>query len=286
MGMNAVEGLLRWARWADRRLRPVRPRVLNRGAVDDGAASVGALSAAACLRRLSLELKAEALRPDGEFDYRRVGGSEAHRRMCAAAVAVRGVDPLALLDSERLAFWVNVYNALVIQASVEFDLRRRLDELGGLDAFFVRAAYEIDGQIFSLDDMEHGILRANHGHSRSRGSQFSARDPRAALCLAKIDPRLHFVLHCGAASCPAVGVLEVASLEQQLDDATRIFLEGPDGFAVDAGGGRVILPALMQWNAGDFGGEAGLLPFVGRYVELPGVEGWRLDYREYDWRLG
>jgi hypothetical protein len=284
--MNAVEGSLRWARWAHRRLRPIRPRVLNRGAVDDDAALVGALPAAACLRRLSLEVKAEALTPGRGFDYRRVGRSEPYRRMCAAAVAVRGLDPSALLDSERLAFWVNVYNALVIQASVEFDLRRRLDELGGLDAFFARAAYEIDGQTFSLDDMEHGILRANRGHGRSRGSQFAASDPRAALCLAEIDPRLHFVLHCGAASCPAVGVLEVASLEQQLDDATLGFLEGPDGFAVDAGEGRVVLPAFMRWNAGDFGGEAGLLPFVGRYVELPDVEGWRLDYREYDWRLG
>ena len=284
--MNAVEGLLRWARWAHRRLRPIRPCVLNRGALDDGAASLGALAAAAGLRRLSLEVKALALTPDGGFDYRRAGGSEPYRRMCAAARVVRAVDPSRLLDSQRIVFWVNVYNTLVIQASIEFDLRRRLDELGGLDEFFARAAYEIDGQTFSLDDIEHGILRANHGHGRSRGSQFSAGDPRAACCLAEIDPRLHFVLHCGAASCPSFGVLEVAGLEQQLDDATLGFLDGPDGFAVDPGGGRVVLPAFMQWNAGDFGGEAGLLPFVGRYVDLPRAEGWRIGYRDYDWRLG
>lgn len=284
--MNAVEGLLRWGRWARRRLRPIGPRVLNGAVPSGGGESLGALPAAACLRRRSFELKEAALTPGGGFDYRRVGGSEPHRRMCAAAATVRAVDPSGLCDSERLAFWVNVYNALVIQASVEFGLRARVDELGGLDALFARAAYEIAGETFSLDDIEHGILRANRGHGRSRGAQFAAGDPRAALCLPAIDPRLHFVLRCGAASCPAVGVLDVARLEQQLDDATRGFLEGPDGVAVDAAARRVVLPAFMRWNASDFGGEAGLLPFVGGYVDLAEISGWRIDYRDYDWRLG
>ena len=284
--MNAVEELLRWGRWAHRRLRPIRPRVLNGVVSSDGVASVGALSAAACLRRLSLEVKAAALTPDGGLDYRAAGGSERYRRMCAAAATVRAADPSGLCEPERIAFWVNVYNALVIQASVEFGLRARIDELGGLDAFFPRAAYEVNGETFSLDDIEHGILRANRGHGRSRGAQFAAGDARAALCLAAIDPRLHFVLHCGAASCPAVGVLDVVGLEQQLDDATRGFLEGRDGVAVDVVARRIVLPAFMRWNAGDFGGEAGLLPFVGRYVDLADVGGWRIGYRDYDWRLG
>ena len=131
--------------------------------------------------------------------------------MCAAAATARAVDPSGLCDSERLAFWVNVYNAPVIQASVEFGLRARVDELGGQDAFFARAAYEVAGETFSPDDIEHGILRANRGYGTWRGAQFAADDPRAPLCLPAIDPRLHFVLHCGDASCPAVGVLDIAA---------------------------------------------------------------------------
>ena len=287
MPVTAVEGLLRWGRWAHRRVRPIAPRLLNEAASRPMSESGDALASAARLRRLSLEIKAEASTTDGRLGYCRVAGSEHFRRLRdEATVALRSADPSQLGEPERVAFWVNVYNALVIQASVEFGLRGRIDELGGLDGFFIRAAYDVGGQTFSLDDIEHGILRANRRHGRSRGAQFGSGDPRATLCLDDVDPRLHFVLHCGAASCPIVGVLDAGDLEQQLNSATRAFLEGPDGVAFDQPAGRVLLPAFMQWNAGDFGGESELLPFVRRYVDVPDVEGWPLDYHDYDWRLG
>ncbi len=65
---------------------------------------------------------------------------------------------------QKLAFWINLYNALVIDGVIHFDVRATVNEIRG---FFAKAAYVIDGYRFSASDIEHGVLRANARHPRS-----------------------------------------------------------------------------------------------------------------------
>ena len=55
---------------------------------------------------------------------------------------------------------VDVYNALTVHGLARADpLPSSVLEL---DQFWARTAYNIGGHIFSLDDIEHGVLRGKH----------------------------------------------------------------------------------------------------------------------------
>lgn len=55
----------------------------------------------------------------------------------------------------QLAFFINIYNALVIHAFVEMGPPTRFWQR---IAFFRRVSYVIGGQVYSLNDIEHGTV--------------------------------------------------------------------------------------------------------------------------------
>jgi hypothetical protein len=71
--------------------------------------------------------------------------------------------------------------------------------------YYASASYDIGGQIFSLNDIENGLLRINRPPATPLcGAPFRKNDPRAAHCVSTFDPRIHFTLNCGALSCPPI----------------------------------------------------------------------------------
>lgn len=72
-----------------------------------------------------------------------------------------------------------------------------LNQVGG--KFWSKMAYKIDDYFFSLDDIEHGVLRSNRPHpSRPDEPFFGQNDPRLKFVVKNFDPRIHFALNCGA----------------------------------------------------------------------------------------
>jgi Protein of unknown function, DUF547 len=66
-------------------------------------------------------------------------------------------------------------------------------------------SYAVGGHVFSLDDIEHGILRCNRKHPTSGFVAFGPGDLRLPFALPlPVDPRIHFALNCGAKGCPAI----------------------------------------------------------------------------------
>jgi hypothetical protein len=98
--------------------------------------------------------------------------------------------------------------------------------------------------------------------------------------LATVDPRLHFALHCGAASCPAIRAYEPDVVDDQLDTATRAYLDATVEF--DPDGGAVRVPRVFRWFPGDFGGKSGVRDFLRRYDHLPD-ESVSVGYLDWDW---
>lgn len=189
----------------------------------------------------------------------------------------------------RRAFWINLYNVLVIDAVIAFDVHVGVTEgiLGSL-AFFRRAAYTVGGQRVSLDDIEHGILRGNRGHPLLPGPHFPSGDPRQEWII-PLDPRIHFALNCGARSCPPIRSYVPEKLDAQLDLATRSFVED----SVIVRPGIVYLSQLFRWYRADFGGSEGVRALLFDYLdddrccELRKRQGesLRLRYMPYDWGL-
>lgn len=249
---------------------------------------------AAELKRSLDELKVAAMDESGAaVDYAALRASPAYAEYQASCqAALRYFKPDSLPGEQaRRAFWINLYNALVLDAVISFGVRRSVTEgrLGVL-TFFRRAAYLVDGRRVSLEDIEHGILRANRGNPYLPGAHFASDDPRLAWAL-PLDPRLHFALNCGGRSCPPIRAYSAADLDRQLNVATRVFLDAIVELRPEKN--QVWLSRILQWYAGDFGDRESILELLAQHLPdderrdfvIANRSRLELRYKNYDWGL-
>jgi hypothetical protein len=228
------------------------------------------------------------------LDYAALRESSAYQHYRnALSPGLKGFDPMILESrQERLAFWINLYNALVVDAVIALGVQRSVNEGKlGLLTFFRRAAYNVGGYRISLDEIEHGILRGNLGHPFIPGRQFAPLDPRLSWVIWPAEPRIHFALNCASRSCPPIQVYSADHLEAQLDMATRSFVDA--NVKLDSSKKILVVSSIFRWFKGDFGGQAGIIPFVIDHLPFDGRWAWlsknqdaiQLSHEPYDWRL-
>jgi hypothetical protein len=182
-------------------------------------------------------------------------------------------------EASRKACWINLYNAWT-----NLQLRKHPETYNRRNAFFARRSLRIGGQLFSLNDIEHGILRRGAvwwglGYLRNP----LLRQRFAALMVTAVDSRIHFALNCGAASCPPIRAYTPNDIDAQLDLAARAYLQQECRY--DPTGERIALPRLLLWFRGDFGGRSGILAMLRRYGIIGAADAPRFQYLEYDWSL-
>ena len=124
-----------------------------------------ALDVARRAREATMALYARALSADGRsVDYSAVGSLPEYAEYLSAAGELQRVDLFGLTLPEKAAFFINVYNSLVIHAMVELSLpANAIDRM----FFYKRAQYLIGGHAYSLDDIENGVLRGNRPGSKT-----------------------------------------------------------------------------------------------------------------------
>lgn len=205
---------------------------------------------AAALLVLAKKAKVVGLTGDG-MQYT-PATTDAVKTLDQQAALLADFDPTRQLTdrNQALAFWINLYNAMVIHAALSFGVRKAMTEI---PHFFKRAVYRIGHLDYNLDVIEHGLLRANRGHPLRFGlPQLLPWDPRRSLVLRPFDPRIHFALNCGAVSCPPIRSYSAKNMNQELNLAARSFVSG-GGVSVDPDTGRVLLSRIFLWYARDFG---------------------------------
>ncbi len=207
-----------------------------------------------------LTFKSEVMDQTGKYlDYAGLQVSDAYRNYKdILAPQLRGIDLSTFSSpSDQLAFWINLYNSLTIDAVISFGVSTSVAEGWlGILRFFRRAAYNVGGMRFSLEDIEHGVLRANRGHPYFPGPQFSGSDSRRANVVEPFDPRIHFALNCASLSCPPIGVYTAKDLDQQLALATRNFIQ--EETQLNAAGDRLLISPIFKWYWNDFGALKGI----------------------------
>lgn len=199
---------------------------------------------------------------------------------------LRDLNPQALaaaLDSQQkqLAFWINIYNGYT-QHLLKTDPSLYLSDRS---AFFKKAQIPIAGYTVSMDDIEHGVLRRGAvGFSMGFIRTLSFRKPFIRqFAVNSVDHRIHFALNCGARSCPPVLVYRADTVNAQLDDNSRYYLEQEVFF--DRAQNKILVPALMRWFKADFGSTEDQLAMLQHYGVLPGGFEPDIDYQDYDWTL-
>lgn len=178
-------------------------------------------------------------------------------------LATAGLASMGL--KEKLAFWINAYNAFVIQAVIK---RYPLKSVMDYPEFFKEKAYTIAGKQYSLDDIENAVIRPG----------FS-------------EARIHFALVCAAKSCPILqnSAYTTSTLEDKLDRGAKAYLNDKSQNYIDANTNTLYLSQLFSWFSGDFEKQSGsVVGFVGQYLEHSGkggLAGYSVKYLNYDWQL-
>lgn len=256
-----------------------KPIVLNSAEPEQ---STGESGQAQTLLHLAKEVKVKVSTQDIE-------GAVAGRQLTEASAWLRHFDLETLSDEvQARAFWINLYNALIIHGIFSLDIKKTVFEA---PKFFKRVSYNIGGKIFSLDLMEHGILRQNRGHPLRFGiPQIWPWDQRRRFVI-PLDPRIHFALNCGASSCPPIRSYDPDKLDSQLNLATESFISQNLSLVPDQK--EIRLSRLFLWYARDFGTSwptrlRWMIPFT-KDEETKSVlnkaQSWKRRFDDYDWSL-
>lgn len=189
-----------------------------------------------------------------------------------------GVDMQQLItglnnDNAIKTFWINMYNAWYQILAVREKLTK--------PKIFTKKLIPIAGKNFSLDDIEHGILRKYRWkYGMGYLPKFFPGKLIKQLAVSKIDYRIHFALNCGAKSCPPIAFYSYEHINRQLDLATTSFLSTETTF--DDAKKLVSLTKIMDWFRGDFNGKKGIRKII-KQVFQKDVNDYTIIFKKYDW---
>jgi hypothetical protein len=183
------------------------------------------------------------------------------------------------LDEQRKAFWLNIYNGYIIAI-----LKKDKSQFDDRTAFFGKKQIDIAGNLLSFDDIENGMIRKSQfkfglGYV---GKLFPPSFERH-LRVDQRDFRIHFAINCGAKSCPPVRVFYAKTVNNQLENATKVYLKRFTTYKEDAN--VVETSTLMSWFRGDFGGKGGTKKILKEYQLIPVESNPSITYGSYDWTL-
>jgi hypothetical protein len=192
--------------------------------------------------------------------------------LCGAPELEGFLEEVALADpgatrEQRLAFWINAYNATTVGAILR---GRSPRTLLGRYRFFLRERHRVAGEEITLWDLEHERLR-----------------PLG-------EPRIHFALVCASESCPRLASESFAAgvLDAQLEAVARDFVNDPTRNRFYPEEGVVLLSAIFDWYREDFEVDGRTLEqYVAGYVDDPGVArglrngAFEVRFLPYDWGL-
>lgn len=201
---------------------------------------------------------------------------------------LEGTDPSVLLgasEDDRLAFWINAYNACMLKRVLDhYPIKRA----GGLLRVVNAAAGRPADSVWQIPDVFTGA------HCPVAGALRSQDEIEHQIIRPMGDPRIHFAINCAALSCPPLvpDAYEALSLGAQLDARVRAFVNDPMHFQVITEGARhtVRVNTVLDWFKEDFGGIEGIRPFLARYASGAEREALvdadsGLDFIDYDWTL-
>ncbi|XP_005105701.1 uncharacterized protein LOC101862525 [Aplysia californica] len=270
-------------------------RVINLGPTEDNTPVAG-VELSKRLQKTMLKLKGKFMGADGKsVDYVGMKKSPEFSEYKKLAADLQRVDIGAMEEKEKKVFFLNIYNALTIDGLQE--QKTLPDSVLSVQHFFKTTAYMIGGQVYTLEDIEHGILRGNRSPPASIKPQLPPGDPRLPFVCQKLDPRIHFALVCGAKSCPAISVYTVENVDSALDAATRSFCSQEVEMRNETN--EVHLSKLFQWYRADFGEtEVDVLKWMMPYLsqsehdrcsililKLEKMGPVALQYKKYDWSI-
>jgi hypothetical protein len=188
----------------------------------------------------------------------------ADRAELGKVVAAISKEKPAGSQEEKLAFYLNAYNANILNQVLAAYPIKSVRDIAALFGIFTQQRITVAGQKMSFNHLEKDVI---HGFG---------------------DPRIHFALNCASASCPPLRpkAFTGAGLGAELDQQTTSFLNhDPHGLTVTDDGQKADASKIFDWDNGDFQAAGGVEGFINKYRQPPLAPAAKISYMSYDWSL-
>ncbi|KAJ6237292.1 electron carrier/ protein disulfide oxidoreductase [Anaeramoeba flamelloides] len=179
-----------------------------------------------------------------QIDLNKIKSSIQFHRFVAATTELQKVELNFSSDNKKKAFWLNLYNIILLHAAISNGLPKKRGELKQM---YQKSYYIIGGMEFSLQDIHCGILRANKDIKHNPYFQ-KENDPRAQYAFEKIDPRIHFCLISLTSGVSIIQVYYSKGIEKILQRVTKIQLTKE----IKIQKHKILLPRKIQEYSKDF----------------------------------
>ena len=216
-----------------------------------------------------------------EVDYQ--GLANERQKLQAYLNSVAEVDQKSFqtwTQNDQLAFLINAYNGWTVELILsKYPDLKSIKDLGSfLKSPWKKKFIPLLGIIRSLDDIEHGLIRAPESYD---------------------EPRIHFAVNCASIGCPALRPEAYRGdiLESQLQSAEMLFLG-------DKSRNRLVnnvfeISSIFKWYGDDFRkGNRGIESLEQYLLSHSGLFGlseeqktsmqngkMKIRYLKYDWKL-
>ncbi len=189
-----------------------------------------------------------------------------NQKFATYLTAIENADISKLTNEDKLAFYINAYNATVINNVLNhLPINSPMD----VDGFFNKIKHTIAGKEITLDELEHQYVL-------------------------KIEPVLsHFGLVCAAVSCPKIirAAYEGESVFKQLEENGRIYFNDSDKNRLDRENNILYLSEIFKWFGKSFKKKYGSLKNTAAHfmndedrIYLMNSEAL-IKYLKYNWNL-
>lgn len=176
------------------------------------------------------------------------------------------VNPVHLSSNEKLAFWINLYNALIMHAYLAYGVPRNDLKLFSL---MQKAAYTVGGHSYNAAAIEYMILKMKPPLHRPQIAlllalqKLKVTEEQRKCAIDEYEPLVAFALSCGMYSSPAISIYTAKNIREELQEAQRDFIRASVGFSSK---GKLLVPKMLHCFCKGSVDDANLAVWISHYL--------------------
>lgn len=176
------------------------------------------------------------------------------------------VNPVHLSSNEKLAFWINLYNALIMHAYLAYGVPRNDLKLFSL---MQKAAYTVGGHSYNAAAIEYMILKMKPPLHRPQIAlllalqKLKVTEEQRKCAIDEYEPLVAFALSCGMYSSPAISIYTAKNVREELQEAQHDFIRASVGFSSK---GKLLVPKMLHCFCKGSVDDANLAVWISHYL--------------------
>lgn len=208
---------------------------------------------------------------NGDVDYK--GFKKDQAKLDAYLKQLSNTDASSLPENERLAYWINAYNAFTVDLVVQHYPVKSIKDIRNAKTLVAKA----------VGDKQVWIEKLRY---RFNGEELSLYNIENRKLLKELfDPRIHFAINCASYSCPRLWnrAFTAANVQQAMTMLARDFINDTRKNKISRN--QAQLSEIFNWYKGDFTRQGALIAYLNTYSQIKLSPNARISFIPYNWNL-